>query len=154
MFKRLFLIIILLAGLSMPVCAQPKPVAKDREKMKKELREFKIKFLAQEMGLEENQKARFIEVYDEMQEKRFECMAPAWRLERQLKKNKEATEAEYEAATEAINKAKAADAAIEKSYDEKFATFLSQKQIFKMKQAENEFRKKVTEMHRKKQKKH
>ena len=49
-----------------------------------------------------------------------------------------------------MNRAKAEDAAIEKSYDEKFSQFLSQKQIYKMKTAENEFRKKMQEMRNKK----
>lgn len=149
MFKHLLLIIFLVIGCVAPVSAQ-KHDKHDRDKMMKELREYKIKFLAQEMDLEGDQKARFAELYNEMSEKRMDCMREAWRMERDLKKNKDASEAEYQAVTDAMTKAKAQDAAIEKTYDEKFAKFLSQKQIFKMKEAENEFRKKMSEMRHKK----
>jgi hypothetical protein len=119
---------------------------KSREQMMKEIREFKLKFLAQEIDLKEDQKARFIELYSEMSDKRAECMKDALRMERSVKKNADATEADYQKATDAMTKAKAEDAAIEKAYDDKFAQFLSQKQIYKMKEAENEFRKKMSEM--------
>lgn len=127
---------------------------KDREKMMKELQEFKLKFLAQEMDLKEDQQAKFFELYNEMCEKRRECMSEAVKLERKVKKNKDASESDYQAAAEAMNKAKAEDLAIEKQYDEKFAKFLSPKQIYKLKAAEGEFRKKMTEMRHKKGKHH
>lgn len=123
---------------------------KDRAKMMKELREFKLKFLAQEMDLQEDQQERFFTLYNEMCDKRNACMRSARRLERKVKNSHDATEADYEAAAEAMNKARAEDAAIEKEYDEQFSQFLSQKQIYKMKAAENEFRKKMSEMRHKK----
>ena len=149
MVKHLLLILLLVVGCVAPAAAQ-KNGKHDRDKMMKELREYKIKFLAQEMDLEGEQKTRFAELYNEMSEKRTECMRDAWKMERALKKNKDASEADYQAVTDAMTKAKAEDAAIEKTYDEKFAKFLSQKQIFKMKEAENEFRKKMSEMRHKK----
>lgn len=76
-------------------------------------------------------------------------MSAAWKLERKVKRSKDATESDYEAAAEAMSKAKIEDAKIEKEYDEKFSEFLSQKQIYKMKTAENEFRKKMQEMRNK-----
>lgn len=127
-----------------------KPGRGDRDKMMKELQEFKLKYLAQEMELEGDKQEKFFTLYNEMTEKRMKCMAEAWQLERKVKHSKDATEADYEAAAEAMNKAKAEDAALEKSYDDKFAEFLSQKQIYKMKAAENEFRKKMSEMRGKK----
>lgn len=149
MVKHLLLIMFLVIGCLTPVCAQ-KEGKHDRDKMMKEIREYKIKFLAQEMELEGEQKASFAELYNEMSEKRKECMRDAMKMERALKKNKDASEAEYQAVTDAMTKAKAEDAAIEKQYDEKFSKFLTQKQIFKMKEAENEFRKKMSELRHKK----
>ena len=49
--------------------------------------------------------------------------------------------------------AKEKDADIDRAYDAKFATFLSQRQIFKMKEAEDKFRAKMNEMKQKKSKK-
>lgn len=122
---------------------------KSREQLFKEIQEFKIDFLSKEMGLNEAQKQKFSELYMEMTCKKHECMKNARKLEKRLKKIENPTEADYQAATEAMNKAKAEDAAIEKAYSEKMSTFLSQKQIFKMKEAEDKFRMKMEEMRRK-----
>ena len=149
MIKRILLILILtICGIT-TVSAQGHD-RKDREKMMRELQEFKMKFMAQEMDLKEDQQGRFFELYNEMCEKRRACMHEAMKMERKVKKNKEATEADYQAAAEAMKKAKAEDLAIEKSFDEKFSQFLTPKQIYKMKDAEQEFRKKMSEMRHKK----
>lgn len=122
---------------------------KTRQQMFKEIQEFKIRFIAQEIELQDDQKQRFTELYTEMSDKRHECMRSAWRMERKLKKMENPTEADYQAATEAISKAKAEDAQIEKTYSEKFAQILTPKQMFKMKEAEEKFRQKMEEMRRK-----
>ena len=109
-----------------------------------------MKYLAQEMDLRDDQQQKFFDLYNEMSAKRFAAMREARRLEKKVKKNKDATEDDYKTVTEAINKAKAEDASIEKEYDAKFSVFLSQKQIFKMKSAEESFRKKMEEMRHKK----
>jgi hypothetical protein len=149
MIKRILLILLLSVCGITAVCAQGRG-GKDRQKMMKELQEFKLKFLAQEMELKEDQQPKFFELYSEMSEKRRECMREAWKMERRVKKSADATEADYQSAAEAMNKAKAEDVAIEKEYDEKFAQFLSPKQIYKMKAAEQEFRQKMSEMRQKK----
>lgn len=119
---------------------------RSKEEIFREVQEFKIKFLAQEMDLKEDQQERFVKLYSEMNQKRFACMKEARSLKKKLKKNPDATEEDYQKVTDSMNKAKAEAASIEKEYDEKFAEFLSQKQIFKMKSAENEFRQKMEEM--------
>lgn len=149
MNKKLILFLFLITGFSIGVSAQG-PEKKDRRQMMKEIREFKVKYIAQEIELQDNQKEKFVTLYNEMSEKRDEVMREAYRMERKVKRNKDATDADYQAAAEAMNKARAEDVAIEKAYDEKFGTFLSPKQIYKMKTAEQEFRRKMEEMHRKK----
>ncbi|MDE7109960.1 MAG: hypothetical protein K2O49_08365 [Muribaculaceae bacterium] len=122
---------------------------KTREQVFKEIQEFKMNYLAKEMDLKEDQRQKFFDLYEEMTRKRKECMKNARHLERRLKKLENPTEADYQAATEAMTKARAEDASIEKTYSEKFSTFLTQKQIFKMKEGEEAFRKKMEEMRRK-----
>lgn len=148
MTKHVFIILALIFGCSLSVAAQ-KHDSKKGDNMMKELREFKVKYIAQEIDLKGDQKERFIKLYNEMCDKRVEVMRDAWKMEKELKQNKNATEADYQAVTDAMTEAKAKDASIEKSYDDKFAQFLSQKQIFKMKEAENKFRKKMSEMRHK-----
>lgn len=143
--KKIFLLMLIaICGFS-TVCAQGHK-GKDRRQMMKELTEFKMKYLAQEMDLEDDQKEKFSTLFYEMSEKRLACMREAWKLERKVRKSKDATEADYEAAAEAMNKAKAEDVSIEKEYDELFAKFLTPKQIFKMKAAEKAFNAKMREM--------
>lgn len=130
-----------------------KKEGKSKEQLFKEIQEFKINYLSKEMELNESQKQKFSDLYMEMTLKRWECMKNARKLEHRLKKLEKPTEADYQAATEAMTKARAEDAAIEKEYGDKFSSFLSQKQIFKMKEAEESFRKKMEEMRRKHQQK-
>lgn len=128
---------------------------KSRKQMFQELQEFKMNYLSQEMGLNAEQKEKFCKVYDEMTRKRMECMKCARKLERELKKKENPSEADYKAVTEAMGKARAEDAEIEKTYSKKMEGFLTQKQIFKMKEAEESFRQKMEKMrqsHKKKKK--
>lgn len=153
MIRKLLLFLFLILGMSASVCAQgPGPDKKDRGKMMKEVREFKIKYIAQEIELQDNQKEQFVALYNEMSDKRDGVMREAFKLERKVKRDSNATEADYKAAADAMNKARTEDAAIEKEYDEKFAKFLTSKQIYKMKSAEEEFRRKMEEMRHNKKK--
>ena len=150
------MLIVMAAGNAMASagCCPPPPEGKSKEQMFREIQEFKMKFLAQEMDLKEDQQQKFFELYDEMSRKRFAAMKSARELERKVKKNADATEADYQAVTDAWNKAKTEDAAIAKEYDEKFSKFLTQKQIFQMKSAEDKFRKKMEELRHKGRKGH
>lgn len=133
---------------AIPVAAQHK--CKDKETMRREVREFKMKFLAQEMDLKEDLQKQFFEVYSQMSEEKARTVSEARRLEKKLAASEDASEAEDEAVSKAITEAKEKDAEIEKRYDGKFAQFLTPKQIFRMKAAEEKFRDKVHEMRHKK----
>lgn len=117
-----------------------------RDKRMKEVQEYKMKFLAQEMELNEAQKKKFFELYGEMSELKHQCYRTAMKLQHKVKHEKNATEQDYQQAAEALNKANAEWSETEKTYNDKFSEFLSQKQIFKMKEAENTFRIKLEEM--------
>lgn len=147
------LFLIILAGFALSGMAQRPGNGKKREEMRKELEEFKMKFIAQEMDLKESQQKQFFEVYGQMQDERIRLFEQTRALERKLKRNPDATEADYAAMSKAITEAKQKDAEIEEKYDAKFAMFLSGKQIFKMKDAEEKFRRKMHQMVHKKRKK-
>ena len=119
--------------------------------MWKELQEFKIKFLAQEIDLKDDQKDRFAELYNEMTQKRMGCFKEVRNLEKKIKDAKDnASDEDYKAVSEAMDKARQQDADIERQYDEKFGEFLTSKQLYKLKQAEGKFRDKMAEMRGKK----
>ena len=143
--KKVYLIILFIIACIIPLSAHDKP-DKDRAKMMKEVQEFKMKYLAQEMDLKGEQQKKFFELYSEMNEKRAACYKTVRKIEKKIKDKDDATEEDYQEATEAMRKANEESAEIEKAYDEKFSEFLSQKQLYKMKEAEQEFRKKMEEM--------
>lgn len=130
-----------------PAAAQNK--GKDRQAMRREVEEFKLKYLAQEMDLKEDQQKKFFELYGEMSKEKKKLFKETKALEKRLAESADASEAEYEAVSKAITDSKEKDAQIEKRYDEKFAEFLTPRQIFKMKSAEQKFREKMHEMRQK-----
>ncbi len=148
--NKFLLLLILVISACIPTFAQKE---KSPQEMRREIHEFKLKYLAQEMDLKEDQQKKFFDLYNQMTEERVKVFKETRALEKKLAESDQATDAEYEAVTRSITAAKEKDAAIEKKYDEKFATFLSAKQIYKMKEAEQKFRKKIHEMHHKKRKK-
>lgn len=152
--KRLYLFLtLLICGFSLMVAQKENQVK--REKMFREVQEFKMKYLAQEMELNEMQKKKFFELYEEMSESKRECYKEAVVMERRLKEEKDASEEDYQNVRNAFNQANANWAETEKQYDEKFSEFLSQKQIYKMKEAESNFRAKMDEMkHNRKKERH
>lgn len=143
-------IILLIASIFaiLPADAQQRK-GKDHDTMFKEVQDFKLKFLAQEMELREDQQKKFFELYNQMSDEKGKLFRETKNLEKKLTDSKDASDSEYEAVSKAITAAKEKDAEIEKKYDEKFSQFLSAKQVFKMKEAEGKFRDKMREMRHK-----
>ena len=151
---RLYLFLFFLMTVCFGMMADDLPKDSKRDKMFKEVQEFKMKYLAQEMNLTEEQKPRFFELYSEMSRSREECHQPVKELEQKIRKNKDVSEEDYQNLTDARNKANLEYAEIESEYDEKFSTFLTPKQIYQMKEGEKNFRKKLEEMRRDKKREH
>lgn len=146
---RIFRIVLLLGViLAAPLAAGAQHKGKDRAAMHKEVMEFKMKFLAQEMDLKEDQQKRFFDLYENMEEEKRALFRQIRIQERKLRDDKEATDADYAKVSEAIAAAKAKDAEIDRRYDEQFSKFLSQKQIYKMKEAERKFGEKMRQMYK------
>ena len=151
--KKIFLIFAFLLTVTFGVLAQDEdPVRKER--MFREVQEFKMKYIAQEMDLSEVQKKKFYELSEEMNDSKKECYQEAVVMDRKLKKDKNAGDEEYQQVRNAFNQANAKWAEIEKQYDDKFSEFLTQKQIYKMKEAEGSFRAKFEEMKHNRKKGH
>ena len=73
MIRKFYLLIpVIMAGFA-TVMAQDSE-KRSKEEIFREVQEFKIKFLAQEMDLKEDQQDRFVKLYGEMNQKRFACM--------------------------------------------------------------------------------
>lgn len=145
--KRLILILTFILSLGLVVRAGEQTPPNGNHKMWKEIHEYKLKFLAQEIELKDSQKSEFIETYNALSEQKKKNFLELKALESKL--NDDSTDTQYKEITDKIASLKIKDAQLEKEYDEKFAKFLTAKQIYKMKQAEEKFRKKMREMHQK-----
>lgn len=135
----------------MPLLAQNKGKTTSREEMRKEILDFKIKFLAQEMKLNDEQQKKFSALYREMSEEKHEIFHKVHALKKNLKEG--ASDEAYEAYTKASTESKEQEADIVKKYDLRFSEFLSPKQLYEMKVAEDQFNRKMQEMRGKKQRK-
>lgn len=133
---------------SASVSAQKKEGNHGKGNFHKEMREFRIKYVAQEIELRDDQRKEFLEVYTKMLDERRDAFAEVRRLDKAIKEKKTPAEADYKALTDAKNKAASRIVEIDRKYDEMFSKFLSQKQIVKMKDAEEKFRKRMMEMQR------
>lgn len=148
--RKFTLLMLLMLAAIVPALAQQK--GKDKGAMRREVHEFKLKFLAQEMELREDQQKKFFDLYNRMTDEKVKVFKETKALEKKLNDSADASDADYEAVSRAITAAKEKDADIDKRYDEKFKQFLSAKQIFRMKGAEEKFRQKMHEMRHSKKK--
>ncbi len=150
MKTRVILPLFLLLATVMPIFAQEKCDNRSRAEMHREFRDFKIKYIAQEIDLPADKFKEFSELYGQMEEEKHKVFSSTRRLEKSVKNNANSTEEDYARLNDAMVSAKAKDAEISKRYEEKFAKLLTPKQRYKLKDAEESFRKKMQEMRRKK----
>ena len=141
-----YILLLMLALLALPDALAHD---KDKEKMREELQQFKIDFLVKEMQLSEKQKAEFTPLYKEYDEQRRKAGAEAWKFERELKKKKDASEADYKRLAELQQNAREKDNEIQKKFDARLESFLTAKQIYTMHQGEEKFFEKMKEMRKK-----
>ena len=134
--KFKYLIILLAIIFALPSFAQ---TPSNQENKRKEMMEFKLKFLGDEIQLNDSQRKQFDEVYTQMEMERRSIFKKIKAAEKLINENKNATEADYDRATKEISNAKSQMDQIEKKYAAKFSQFLSKKQIYKLKEAENKF---------------
>lgn len=124
--------------------------AQGRGDVSKELQEYKIKYLAQEMDLKPDQQTKFVEVYTRMWNEKQKIFQTARNVERKVRSDNSASAADYQRANEAMSQAKIQEGQIDKKYDAEFKKFLTDKQIYKMKEAEKTFREKLKQLRNKK----
>ncbi|MDE7381766.1 MAG: hypothetical protein K2N03_06540 [Muribaculaceae bacterium] len=118
--------------------------------MSKEIQEFKIKYLASEIDLADSKLAKFSDICNEQDKERAKAFSDVRKLEKQVKDKKNAAEEDYLKLSEAKTNLKLKMAEIEKKYDEKFSSIISQKQLYKLREAESTFRKKMHRMRKEK----
>ncbi len=146
--KRVTLIIAMIVFAIIPAVSQ-RNGGKGKEAMHREMQEYKLRFLSQEMNLTADQQKKFEELYVKMSAERRQLFHATREQERKVRNNANASEADYKAAVNAMRNAKEKDAQIEKKYDAQFAKFLTARQIYKLKEAEETFNRRMRSMHKK-----
>lgn len=126
--------------------AGPTPPQRPNSEQVRELKEFKMKYLAQEMELKEEQKERFASLYDKMMTEKRRLFSKVHEMERKIRANKNASDEDYAQLSTAMNEARAKELEIDRRYDAEFAKFLTKKQMYQFKEAEGKFRDKMREM--------
>ena len=113
---RKIYILLLALIFALPAFSQKSQSREKREDMRREMHEFKMKFIAQEIELQESQQKRFFEVYDRMWAERGKLFKATRGIEKKLREGNP-SEQEYTEACRAMTEAKEKDAEIEKKYD-------------------------------------
>lgn len=151
MIKRFLIIFITLIMVPIAISAQ-KPSARERQTWMKEMQQYKNDYISRKLNLTEEQKTKFIPLYNQMEKEVFQIAEQTMKMERDVKKKgTEATDLEYEKAAEAQFELKAKEAKIELKYFKEFKTVLNPKQLLKLKRAERDFQRELMKKHHEKQ---
>ena len=125
----------------------------ERSRWYKEMLQYKRDFMVKELQLTDEQKAKFIPIYDKMESETEAINRQTRQMMRSVeKKGSEATDLEYEKAAEATFELKSKEGAIDTKYYNELKTVLTPRQMFKFKNAENQFTRELMK-HRKPHKK-
>lgn len=152
MIRKLLLIIITLLLLPVAMSAQ-KPTERERQTWMKEMQQYKNDYIARKLDLTDEQKAKFMPLYNRMEAEVRKICEQTMRMERDVrKKGDAATDLECEKAAEAQFELKGKEAQIELKYFKEFKTVLSSRQLLKLKKAEREFSRELMKHHEKQNK--
>lgn len=144
---RFLLFIFAIFTLTQAAVAEPKDEP-NAEKLK-ELQEFKVKYLCQEMDLPADKQAEFSKLYMQYENERSTLFRELHKNFKHLSKSQSHTDVDYANAAEKMASAKSREGDLEMKYFNIFKTMLTPKQLYLMKRAEDKFDRKLGEMHRK-----
>lgn len=105
-----------------------------------DMRHLKVEYIAKELKLSSAQKEAFTPIYNDMNREISKLARETRELEKSVRaKGNNATDLEYEKATEAMFDIKGKEAEIEKKYMKRLKTILTKQQLFDLKRAERHF---------------
>lgn len=153
--KRSFILILVFTIFSSinVIDAQEKKNKMNREEWFAQMRNYKHKFIADEIKLTPEQEAKFFPIYNMMEDELFQGQRETRKLKKKAEKDESVSDSEYEAATKAIIDLKRKEHDIELKYYYQIKPIISSKQYFKLKAAEHKFTRIVMKRHNQKGKK-
>lgn len=153
MITRILLIATLLFGtIGFGASAQKNNGAKAAERAEwfRQMGKYKTDFIADELKLTDEQKQKFVPIYEKMQNESSRLARDARKMEREVRKKGEAaTDLELEKAAEAQVELKARQGELEKKYFTQLKSILTPRQLFNLNAAERKFTKQLMDSHKK-----
>ena len=142
MQRILFTLILAVVTLA-PACAQSKSKG-DFEQKRKEVIDFKVKYLIQETDLAADKQAEFERLYRQMEEEKHTMYSDLFK--RASAVNKSSADSEVLAVADMIAASKQKEGAIELKFYQQFKKLLTPRQLLTLKRSEDRFNRKVMEM--------
>lgn len=139
MIRKSTIIAFLIAAILMPLSVAAQSSAAQRARWMEQIRKTKFEFFTKEVNLSKDQQSQLFPLYEEMEKSIYKVNNEAEALLKKTAANANATDTEYEAAANAAAKSTLRQGEIELEYFNKFSKFLSKKQLFLLKQAEDKF---------------
>ncbi len=117
---------------------------RNRSQWTKDMLEYKHDFIAEETGMTQAQRDKFMPIYEAMEKEIYHVNNNAHNQARKVSTSKgKVSDQEYATAAKALSNVKVKEGEIEAKYYDKFAKILNKKQMFLLKQAEVKFRRKM-----------
>lgn len=147
--KKLSILIFLIIGTACLSLNAQNP-DRNREQWLSEMRELKHDFLARQLKLSAEQREKFFDIYDRMDEEMNRVQTEAKAAESRIYDADASaiTEADYDEAINAQLALKEKESEIEKQSYEELKTVLTKKQLFELKKAERDFTMQIMRQHR------
>lgn len=145
--KKLILIALMMVAAATAAPSAEAQGKASREQWMTEMRQYKRNYLAKELELTKEQQNKFFPLYETMED---ECAAldeDTRQMERRISQAADASDLEYEKATEAMYDTKVKQAEIEREYAAKFKEVLTPKQLFRLKDADRKFARTMMRQH-------
>lgn len=139
MIRKSTIIAFLIAAILMPLSITAQSSAAQRARWMEQIRKTKFEFFTKEVNLSKDQQTQLFPLYEEMEKAIYKMNSEAEALMKKTAANANATDTEYEATATAAAKTTLRQGEIELEYFNKFSKFLSKKQLFLLKQAEDKF---------------
>lgn len=118
------------------------------------MNQAKAEFVAKDMALSQEQRAKFIPLYKSMNEETAKLAGETRDMERRIDKSPAASDEEYEQAATAMYELNGKRNAIEMRYFAKYKTILTKPQLYKLKKAEDKWHRQLMKKRREAKNRH
>lgn len=142
---RFYISVIIFIAAMLPCVAHPRGGG-NHEQMRKELLDFKVEYLMQEIALSADKQPEFERIYRQMETERHNLFKGIPAKVESVAKKADASDAELINMADAMASLKQREGALEVKYYQQLKKILTPRQTFDLKRAEQRFNRKVMEM--------